>query len=321
MNLLEVFSIRYGQKEFHNKENLDSGGGLLISSQATDNGCYGFFDIEAKFKPPFITVPSTGSIGFAFVQLDEAGVADDALVLIPRRKYSVDYLFCVAYTIRHSRWRYNYGRKITPTRLATLQIKPPCDFKGRISYKTFSETLYPKKSNSKTATPKKKVTTRRFHITELFDLERGHFHAIDRLEKGAYPTISRVSEDNGLVGFYEKPAKAQVFSKGILTVSTVTGDAFLQLNPFIATDNVVMCIPKRPLCTSTLLYIQAMLNQIKWRYSYGRQCYKGNFQKTVITLPIKSTGELDEYYMESIITNQPYWNEFRERFLKNGQVH
>ena len=85
MKLEQLFNINYGQREYHSKENLDNGETLLISSQGGDNGCYGFFDIEVKFKLPFITVPSTGSIGEAFVQLYPCCVDDNCLVLIPKK--------------------------------------------------------------------------------------------------------------------------------------------------------------------------------------------------------------------------------------------
>jgi len=104
-----------------------------------------------------------------------------------------------------------------------------------------------------------------------------------------------------------------------MTISTVTGDAFIQYEPFIATDNVVMCIPKNPLRETTLIYIQVLLNKSKWRYSYGRQCYKGSFEKTVIDLPIINGDNLNEDYMETVVTKQPYWSEFKERILSYDQ--
>jgi hypothetical protein len=78
-----------------------------------------------------------------------------------------------------------------------------------------------------------------------------------KLEEGQYTTVSRVSTNNGVTGFYKKPAKDNVLPKFTLTVSTVTGDAFIQHFPFIATDNVVVCFPKQPLKNTTLIYIQA----------------------------------------------------------------
>lgn len=309
----EIFKIRYGSRGYDNKSVLDKGKTLLIASQGVDNGAFGFFDVPQKYQEPVITVPRTGSIGYAFVQLTPCNVTDDCMVLTPLEKVSTEYLFYVASVIRFSKWRYNYGRKITPKRLETLEIIHPNDFKANISYETLFEQLYPKSHETKQA--QQKISgTRKFNVTELFDLERGHFHALDKLEKGKHLTVSRVTDNNGVVGFYEKPKKAKVFPAGTMTISTVTGDAFIQYEPFIATDNVVMCIPKIPLRETTLIYIQVLLNKSKWRYSYGRQCYKGSFEKTIIELPVNG-DTLDEDYMESVVTKQPYWREFKEKIL------
>ncbi|HEX9916179.1 MAG TPA: restriction endonuclease subunit S [candidate division Zixibacteria bacterium] len=313
----KMFYIQYGDKNFTNKSYLDEGTTLLIASQGVDNGGYGFFDIKERFHAPIITVPRTGSIGFAFVQLNPCAVTDDCMVLTPKRKMSIEYLFYISAIIRRSKWRFNYGRKITPRRLSEMHALSPEEFKTPLSYESLYKKLYPRKNFNDSSNKIGKPQTKEFQITELFNLERGHFHAIDRLEDGIYPTISRVSVDNGLVGFYRKPRRAKVFSKGLLTISSVTGDAFLQHTPFIATDNVVICIPKKSLQITTLIYIQALLNRVKWRYSYGRQCYKGNFQKTTLSLPVSGSSSINEGYIEQIVMAQPYWREFKERILDN----
>jgi restriction endonuclease S subunit len=313
----DFFYINYGQKKYHNKENLDSGNTVLISSQAEDNGCYGFFDIKPQFKPPFITVPSTGSIGFAFVQLHPCCVCDDALVLAPKFPMPKEYLFYVAYAIQRMKWRFNYGRKITPRRLGKLRVKPPEETKLRINFDDIFATIYPQKT-FKTKPVTKKMGMREIPIIELFDLERGQFHAIDRLEKGEYPTVSRVSTDNGIVGFFKKPKKAKVYPPLVLTISTVTGDAFLQINRFIATDNVLVCIPKQPFSMHVLLYIQAVLNSQKWRYSYGRQPYKRIFQKASVSLPVKKDGTIDYEYMRGIVEAQSYFQALFRNFQQTN---
>jgi hypothetical protein len=61
-------------------------------------------------------------------------------------------------------------------------------------------------------------------ITDLFDpILRGDFHALDKLDKGDMPTVSRTSDNNGIVGYFEKPDGARTYQPGSLTVSTVTG--------------------------------------------------------------------------------------------------
>ncbi|HEV8605864.1 MAG TPA: N-6 DNA methylase [Tepidisphaeraceae bacterium] len=166
---------------------------------------------------------------------------------------------------------------------------------------------------------------RAFHVTELFELKRGHFHSIADLDPGQYATISRVSTDNGLVGFFEKPTKKKtvvVWKPGTITVSTVTGDAFIQPVPFIATDNVVLCVPRKErqgIRLTTLFFVQLMLNFVKWRYSYGRQCYKTKFAATEIMLPVTANDELDEEYMAYIVEEAPYWHLVKAVFDKQKE--
>ena len=149
-------------------------------------------------------------------------------------------------------------------------------------------------------------------VTDLFELQRGDFHSLSKLDEGNIPTVSRVSDNNGVVGYYDPPENARIYQPGVITVSTVTGDAFLQLKKFIATDNVVICIPKEPLRITTLFFIQAMINQAKWRYSYGRQCYKTKFAQTKIYLPVNEPNILDEDFMEETISNTSYWSFLKE---------
>ena len=50
-----------------------------------------------------------------------------------------------------------------------------------------------------------------------------------------------------------------------------------------------------------------MMDMVKWRYSYGRQCYQGRFAKTEFHLPVTDAGELDHGYMEAAVKGSPYW--------------
>ncbi|MBN1184018.1 MAG: restriction endonuclease subunit S [Bacteroidales bacterium] len=311
----KLFTIKYGDHTLNNKENLGEGNTVVISSQGIDNGCYGFFDVLAKYQPPIISVPRTGSIAEAFVQLHQCNIDDNCLVLKPKEELPIDYLFYVASAIRFEKWRYLYGRQVTPYRIGKLEVISKEYFQTSLSYNNLICNRTPNKNTVEKGSIQK-IQLKNFGISELFVLERGHFHAIDRLKKGRYPTISRVGNDNGLVGFYDKPNKAKIFSRFLITVSTVTGDSFLQYQDFIATDNVVICKPKQEMRITSLIYIQAVLNKTKWRYSYGRQCYKRILQKTILPLPVTDKKVLDEDYMENIVTQQPYWQALKENLIK-----
>ena len=150
-----------------------------------------------------------------------------------------------------------------------------------------------------------------FKLDDIFTFERGHFHSLSALDEGSYPTITRVSTDNGLVGFYDKPDGAEILPPRTVTVSTVTVYAFVQPTPFIATDNVVLCNLKEnyeDISLASLYFATFMINRMKWRYSYGRQCYKTKFAKTEIFLPVTESGEIDFSYMEGMVKSTKYWS-------------
>lgn len=71
-------------------------------------------------EPRFVTDSQTGSIGGAFARLEPCAVNDDCLVLLPKdgRDPNVVELVLTAATLHAERWRFNYGRKLAPTRIA-----------------------------------------------------------------------------------------------------------------------------------------------------------------------------------------------------------
>jgi hypothetical protein len=119
----QFFDITYGQKELHSKEDLEPGNSLIISSSGMDNGCYGFFDFKKLIAAPFVAVPSTGSIGEATVQELPCGVVDDCLLLFPKEGTPTEALFVAAAILRNEKWRFDYGRKMTPARIAGFPMR------------------------------------------------------------------------------------------------------------------------------------------------------------------------------------------------------
>jgi len=126
------FEIFYGQKALHNKEELLTGTSLIISSSGIDNGCYGFFDFDALIQPPFVTVPSTGSIAEAHVQEWPCGVTDDCLILVPKKDTPHEMLYIAAAVVRSEGWRFSYGRKATPSRIAGFPLPTDASLIARV---------------------------------------------------------------------------------------------------------------------------------------------------------------------------------------------
>lgn len=118
------FDILYGQKELHSRDGIPPGDSLIISPTEQYNGTYGWLKFPTLLKAPFVTVAQTGSIGEAFVQSEPCGVNDDCLVLLPKEKeFPLACLFIAAAIIRLEKWRFSYGRKLTPSRISDYKMK------------------------------------------------------------------------------------------------------------------------------------------------------------------------------------------------------
>lgn len=311
----QLFDVMRGKGEYN--ENLSPGNTPLVSATNKNNGIIGFVDLKPTFKAHSITIERV--TGHAFVQVDDfVTVPDDVSVLIPKKPMSVKKLFFIASQINLVKWKFSYGRKLTQSRLKNIELDLSNFKEGDID---LSERL-PKKT---ARFPINKFKDHKlFNITELFHVERGDFHALDRLDKGKTPTISRITYDNGVVGHYQKPNNAEIYPAGTITVSTLESDAFIQLEDFIATDNVLILKPKQNFKLTTLFFIQFMINWQKWRYSYGRESYKGLFSKINVLLPVVMKKDefgdeiyaIDEVNIERLVKNCYGYN-WIERKISN----
>ncbi len=128
------FDIYYGQKELHSRNGIPSGDTLIVSPTEEYNGCYGWLSFDSLIQAPFVTVAQTGSIGEAFVQMEPCGVNDDCLILLPKEDKSlpISCLFIAAALIRLERWRFSYGRKLTPSRICNFRMSRMPQLEGWI---------------------------------------------------------------------------------------------------------------------------------------------------------------------------------------------
>lgn len=151
-------------------------------------------------------------------------------------------------------------------------------------------------------------------LGELFYLLSGDFHAIKDLDPGETPLISCGDTDNGLVGYYET-AEEQIYQH-TLTVA-YNGQpltAKMHLYGFGAKDDVAVLIPREAMHCPTLVFVCAALNSMRWRYSYGRKCFRAKLHRLRIYLPLTEGGDVDEEAIRLIVTKARYWPEIEKRF-------
>ena len=318
MRIRDCFEVKSG--DFHSKEELGEGLIPLISCGDSENGCIGYFDIPAdKVYRGSITVAYNGQPLTTKFHPYPFGAKDDVAVLMPLKEYRDTTLYYIASIIDRNKWRYSYGRKCFREKLSNLTLALP-SVNGQIDEDGISKAFYfnyrdfmPLKSGSGVKNIPC-LNWRLFSLSDIFKTRRGDFHSIADLAEGEYTTVSRVSSDNGVVGNYEIPDDAKKYQKGCVTISTVGGDAFVQLDEFIATDNVIVCTPKSELSISTLFFVAFVLNRQKWRYSYGRQCYMNKVGRINFYLPVKAGGEIDETGIAKVVERTAYWGAVKAIF-------
>jgi hypothetical protein len=142
-------------------------------------------------------------------------------------------------------------------------------------------------------------------LETIFDLKSGEHHSLGDLLPGKTPVVSCGNEDNGIAAFCDVHAPYQ----SALTIALNGATLATKYHPyrFAAKDDVAICTPKTPLRLTSLLFIQAMLNRERWRYSYYRKCYMNKLPRFSLALPVKGSG-LDEDLMEMLVTTAPYWD-------------
>lgn len=292
----------------------------FVSNGTYNNGVIGYvepFPTDKVFKKGTISVSAfCDAIVHYSTYLPRGNGGSGLIVLEPKCFLTDKQLLTYAATINSSlKWKYSYGRMVTKKRLEKEKI--PVYDTSKLYFPNVSNYIDKIKPVSKKQIEMNFV---RIPIGDLFTLEHGDFHSIKDLSIGDIPTVSRINKNNGVVGLYEIPNGAKIYKPLLLTVSTVTGDAFVQLHKFIATDNVVICTPIFKMRITTLFFIAMSLNLEKWRWSYGRQCYKTKFSKTKIFVPIKDNINMQNIYdmpvknilnediIEEFITQQWGWD-------------
>lgn len=302
----DLFSVVYGQHGLTYKGDLEGGDTIVVSSQGVDNGCYGFFNVEPKYDPPFITVPRTGSIGYAFVQEFPCAVTDDLLILRPKVKMEIEKLYFVAALIRQDKWRYNYGRKITPSRIKFLEVDFARMNISEINTLRKSSLEKIEKLCNELQLEPYTYTREKTTLGQLFDIDYGQreIHSKRHLEQGQTLVISSQGQDNGCYGFYDIQVR---YKKPVISIPNTgsIGMAFVQEYPCCIDDNCLVLSPKEgvEISIEEMYFVAALIRLDSWRYRYGRQITDkrlGNLEIDFSRLDYNKTKALKER-IESIL--------------------
>ena len=311
----DLFRVRSGDIHAADKE-LAPGDIPLVSCGDVNHGLVGYFQIpdEQQYEDA-LTVAYNGSLPLtAKYRPYRFGAKDDIGVLEPIEPMSPSILLYVAAILNARRWRYSYGRKCFKRKLGAVEIEMPVG--TRCVEQLLAHVPLDKRPSISTQMSPRPMRTIKWaerRLDNILDLTRGSFHSLKSLAGGPFATVSRTEADNGVVGYFEQPDGGVLYPPGLITVSTVTGDAFVQMEQFQATDNVVVCVPRSSMRHTSAYFIAAMINCQKWRYSYGRQPYIGKLSALTTQVPWHN-NVLDEVAIGRIVESQPYWQFVKTTF-------
>ena len=291
----------------------------FISNGLSNNGVVGLVTPEPNDK--VFRVPSICVSAFAeatphrapFIARGNGG--SGLVVLEPTQPMDERNLIQIAAFINNQvRWRFNWYRQATAGRRRSVLI--PNDLPKTV--RSESDFLPAVRNQVRDAWSLNLGT---YRLDELFELVPGRYHALNQLEAGHVPVISCGGTDNGIAGFYS--VNADQVHRAKLTIA-LNGSPMLTLwhpYPFAGKDDVAICTPRTPLQVSTLLFIQAIINRERWRFSYYRKCYMGKLRRFSIQLPSSVNG-VDEDVIASVVKSSPYWDYVESwASMPDGEIH
>lgn len=241
-----------------------------------------------------------------FVACGRAG--NGLVVLEPRMPMTSGQLAYIgAYINQAVRWRFNWYRQVTADRLRGLLVP---DARSHI-------IPFPVRSSLPMVRPPTQraewnVDLARFPLDAVFDMHPGHYHALNGLAPGVTPVVSCGDRNNGIAGYFDIPAQHIHDHKLTIAMNGSTLAPKYHPYPFAAKDDVAVCIPRKPMALSTLLFIEVMLKREQWRYSYYRKAYLEKLRRFEVLLPSRA-GSIDEAAISQVVEATPYWGYLRQR--------
>lgn len=310
MKLSDMFEIMYPKTLIYSDMIPDKNGINFVSSQEKNNGIVGRVqEVDGiKIYPKgCITVPLKGSVLMAHLQPQKCYVAHQIAVLLPKKSMSIQEKLYYVTLIRHNSYKYNYGRQADKT-IGDIYI-PDGEIYNTDRTKSLRYDIITT-HNRYSQRPLNIDSWREFKVGDYFDvyLSSGDLK-IDECELGNIPLVSSGTTNNGIVGYIDEKGdgKAQIFKANSITVDMFC-NAFYQNNDYYAVSHgrVNILYPKFKCNPFIGCFICSIINNERFKYSYGRAVYSDEISRMVIKLPTTLDNVPDWGFMENYIRSLPY---------------
>lgn len=339
--ICELFDTFSGNDLALSYLNLNDNGIAYVSRTEKNNGITARIDEIESIKPfpaGTISVSLGGSVLEAFLHEEPYYTGYHIKILKPKTDMSTNVLQFYCYCIRLNKFKYSFGRQANKTiddilvpdineipnwveKKRDIDInsipeyfldegyEKACWYLDNVDQETF-EKEYSKSVLKESI----KIEYEKWQFFKLcgedgiFDADHGtRLKSIDRIE-GDIPLITAGKINQGITTYIQENPKMKLFEKCI-TID-MFGNSFYHTEKFYCDDNIVTLKPKNDISNYCCQFISIVLNNEKYRYSFGRQYRKTKYSDNqLIFLPaIYCNGNFapDFKYMEKFIKSLPY---------------
>lgn len=294
-----------------------------ISSSKQNNGLSAFIsppDFMVRYCNK-ITIANSGSVGSCFFHNYEF-VASDHVTVIGLKNKQIALNSNIALFLKpifeSIKYKYNFGREISDSRLSKERILLPIDSDGMPDWEYMeqcSNELRKKITFTKTHTAAKDTTIfsmeawKEFNITDLFP----------KMESCKCSKAGDLVDGNDVYYLGAKKHDACVIKKVSIVPELLTkgnciaficdGDGsvgysnYIPFDQFIGTTNLTVGYNEH-INKYTGMFLVAVLDLQRSKYSFGRK-YKRNLKNTKVLLPALN-DQPDWIFMENYIKSLPY---------------
>lgn len=220
------------------------------------------------------------------------------------------------------RRKYSFWRSRTWERLKKTKIKLPADSfwnPDREFMENYIKAMHHKPITTKNKSWKynlKKGDWKMFKVWDLFNVINGKGLTIEEIEENPWNIfcVQWWEWNNWSIGQidieYCKSKWYMIIDNNCLTVARV-GTAwcvnFWSL-PCVVWDKCKALLLKSHWTKYIYLFMQTILNQLQYKYSYGRWLVTEKYMDEIIKLPVDGSWNPDREFMENYIKNLPYWD-------------
>ena len=315
IELNRLFSISYGNKFDLNKMTLvpktHKFAIPFIARIRNNNGIVSYVEKRADVQPykkGCITVALGGSVLSSFLQIDDFYTAQNIAVLNPlcNMTAQIKLYYCVA--IKKNAFRYSTcGREanITLKYLKVPEISEIPEFIHKMETPDYYYLMESYSNSSSIHLFKKQW--KNFKFNEIFEIKKGKRVTKFDLIPGITPFVSATDENNGI---REYTSLIKLYPANTITVSYngSVGEAFFQEQPYWASDDINVLIPKFKMNKYIAMFIITIIRNEKYRFNYGRKWHKERMDMSILKLPVTKNDKIDCDFMEDYIKSLPYSN-------------